>query len=333
MKIDERFQDFEGYDRDEENCTIKLDKNESPFDLPDDMKNDIFEELKKIPLNRYPPLHKKGLKKKIASHIGYSEEYVMVGNGSDALLPLVFELFDSDRVVINSPTFSMYSFYARRNGSKVVDIPLDEDFEIGDVSDGIRKPGIICICSPNSPTGNLQPRDKIIDILETGNLVVLDEAYIEFSKKSYLDLIEEYDNLIVLRTLSKAFGLAGLRLGYAVASPERIDHLNRIRSPFNTDVLSTEIAKKVFDAPEIVEKNIDKIVNERERIIDAFESYAYPSDANFVLLDLDAYDYLRKKDISVRKMKGRLEGMIRVTVGKKNENDMLIEALQDFLGK
>ncbi len=332
MRIKDRFEHFGGYERGEEIDGIRLDKNESPFDLPPGLKDEIFQELKDIPLNRYPPLGSSDLRKKIADHVGYPESNVVLGSGSDSLLPLIFGLFDSDQVVVSSPAFSMYSFYAKRRGLEVLDVPLDDDFEIRNMVEKIQKPSIVCICSPNSPTGNLQPRDKIIDILETENLVVLDEAYVDFSERSNLDLVDEYDNLIVLRTLSKAFGLAGARVGYAVGPPKIISHLNRMKSPFKINILSLRTAEKVLENEELIKKNIDKIVKERERIIGEFEEYAYPSETNFVLLDLDAYEYLRKRGILVRKMEGRLEGKIRVTVGKKEENDQLVSSLKKFIG-
>ena len=332
MKISDRFERFKGYNRKKDKYKIKLDKNESPLDLPSKLKDEIFDELTDIPLNRYPQINSEGLRKKVSDYIGFTKENIIVGNGSDAILPLLFKLFDTDQVVINSPTFDMYSFYAKREGLTLVDVPLDDNFQIVNLGDKIDKPSIICICSPNSPTGNIQPREKIIDVLETDNLVILDEAYVDFSKETNIDLIQEYDNLIVLRTLSKAFGLAGLRIGYAVAKTSIISKLNKIKSPFNMNIMSTKIAEKVLENKEIVSNNKEYIIKERERITKEFEEYAYPSHTNFILLDLDAYDYLRKRSILVRKMKGRLEGMIRLTVGTKEENDILISALKEFIG-
>lgn len=331
MKIVDRLKHFEGYGCNLYEDGIHLDKNESPYDLPKGIKEEIFEEIKDVELNRYPPLQPESLEKKIADHVGFSADNISVGNGSDALLPLLFELFEAEQVVIGTPTFSMYSFYAKRKGLEINEVPLDEDFVIPPIWDALEKPSIVCICSPNSPTGNLQPLDRILEALESGDVVILDEAYAEFSGESSIDLIKEYDNLIVLRTLSKAFGLAGLRIGYAVGPARIIDYLNKIRSPFNQDILSIKIAEKILDHSEMVEENVEKIVGERERLLNRFEEYVYPSKSNFILMDLDAHEYLRNKGIHVRKMDGRLEGMIRVTVGTKEENDEFIEGLEEFL--
>ncbi|MFW5945386.1 MAG: histidinol-phosphate transaminase [Candidatus Natronoplasma sp.] len=331
MNIAEKFKHFERYGCNLCEEGIHLDKNESPFDLPKDIKNEIFEECRDIQLNRYPPLTPETLEKKIADYVGCSEKKISVGNGSDALLPLLFELFKADQVVISTPTFSMYSFYAKRKGLEINNSPLDENFVITSIWETLEKPSIICICSPNSPTGNVQSRNRIIEALESNNVVILDEAYVEFSGESTIDLIDEYDNLIVLRTLSKAFGLAGIRVGYAVGPVKVIECLNKIRSPFNQDILSTKIAERVLECTEMIKDNVKKIVAERERIFKRFEEYAYPSQSNFILIDLDAYEYLKDKGIHVRKMDGRLEGMIRVTVGKKKENDELIAELEKFI--
>ncbi|MBS3781150.1 MAG: histidinol-phosphate transaminase [Candidatus Thermoplasmatota archaeon] len=331
MKIADRLKNFEGYGCGPREEGIHLDKNETPFGLPNDIKDDIFEELRETQLNRYPPLIPETLEKKIADYVGCSTEKISVGNGSDALLPLLFELFDADQVVLNPTTFSMYSFYAKRKGLEINEIPLDENFVIPSYLDVLEKRSIICICSPNNPTGNRQPRDQIIEALESENIVILDEAYVEFSRESNIDLIEKYDNLIVLRTLSKAFGLAGLRIGYCVGSVEMMEYLNKIRSPFSQDILSIKIAERLFEYTEMIENNVKKIVDERDRIFKRFKDHAYPSQSNFILIDLDAYEYLRDRGIHVRKMGGRLEGMIRVTVGKEEENDELISELERFI--
>jgi len=331
MNIKDRFKHFEGYGCDLYEEGVFLDKNESPFDLLKEMKYEIFEDFCDVQFNRYPPLTPKTLEKKIADYVGCSAERICIGNGSDALLPLLFELFEADQVVISTPTFSMYSFYGKRKGLEINEIPLDENFVIPSFWDVLKKQSMICICSPNSPTGNLQPQNRIIEALETDNVVILDQAYVEFSGESAIDLIDEYDNLIILRTLSKAFGLAGLRVGYAVGPVEVMECLNEIRSPFSQDILSMKIAERVLDRTEMIEDNVKKIVDERGRIFKRFEEYAYPSQSNFILIDLDAYEYLKDRGIHVRKMDGRLQGMIRVTVGKKEENDELIAGLEEFI--
>lgn len=330
MKIGKFVKSLEPYKVLEGNYKIWLDKNENPFDLPQEIKEKIFEELKRIPLNRYPHITADPLRERIAGFLGLEKDNVIVGNGSDELISLILKLFEGEHIVISSPTFGMYEFFAKLEGVDLVDVPLDENFKLRNVENYAENARAMVICSPNNPTGNMQEREKIISVLETGAPVILDEAYIEFARKSNLDLVNEYENLIVLRTFSKAFGLAGVRVGYAVANEKIIDYLSRIKSPFSLNAISMRIAELMLDHYDLVKKNIDYIIKERERIYREFKDCTYPSEANFLLMKLDAYDFLLERGIVVRKLDGRLKGHIRVTVGKREENDELIEALKEF---
>ena len=310
---------------------IHLDKNENPFDLPHGLKKELCDELSKIPLNRYPPAYPVELEEKIAEHLGLSHENIIVANGSDELIGLILKVFDGGHIVISSPTFGMYDFFAALEGIKVIDVPLGENFELGDVerfADGARA---IFICSPNNPTGNAHPGERIIEVLETGAPVILDEAYAEFARENNIDLVKDYDNLIVLRTFSKAFGLAGARLGYAVASEETADYLRRVIPPFSLNSLSLKAGEFMLEHLDYVRHVIRYIIEERERLYREFKEYSYPSEANFLLMRLDAHNFLLKKGIAVKKLGGRLDGHIRVTIGKKEENDELMSALREFI--
>ncbi|MCD6140252.1 MAG: histidinol-phosphate transaminase [Thermococcus sp.] len=331
MKVSEVVKSFKPYKVLEGDYKIWLDKNENPFDIPTEIKEEILEELKNIPFNRYPHITADPLREKIAEFLGFEKGNIIVGNGSDELISLILKLFEGDHIVISSPTFGMYDFFAKLEGIDLVDVPLDERFKLQNVEDYAENAKAIFICSPNNPTGNTQEREEIISILETGAPVVLDEAYIEFAEGSNVDLVNEYDNLIVLRTFSKAFGLAGVRVGYAVTSKEIIDYLNRIKPPFALNSLSMRIAELTLDHYDLVKQNINYIIKERDRIYKEFKGYVYPSEANFLLMKLNAYEFLLEKGIVVRKLGGRLDGHIRVTIGKKEENDELIKALKEFL--
>jgi len=331
VRIREIVKAFESYKVVEGNYRIWLDKNENPFDVPTEIKEEIFEELKNVPFNRYPHITADPLRERIAEFLGFEKENVIVGNGSDELISLLLKLFEGDHIVISSPTFGMYDFFAKLEGIDLVDVPLDERFKLQNVEDYAENAKAIFICSPNNPTGNTQEGEKIISVLETGAPVILDEAYIEFAEGSNVDLINEYDNLIVLRTFSKAFGLAGIRVGYAVGSEEIINYLLRIKPPFSLNVISMKIAELMLDHYDVIKQNINYIIKERERIYKEFKEYAYPSEANFLLMRLNAYEFLLERGIVVRKLGGRLDGHIRVTIGKKEENDELIKALKEFL--
>jgi len=331
VRIREIVKAFESYKVVEGDYGIWLDKNENPFDVPAEIKEEIFEELKNVPFNRYPHITADPLRERIAEFLGFEKENVIVGNGSDEIISHLLKLFEGDYIVISSPTFGMYDFFAKLEGIDLVDVPLDERFKLQNVEDYAENAKTIFICSPNNPTGNTQEREKIISILETGAPVVLDEAYIEFAESSNVDLINEYDNLIVLRTFSKAFGLAGIRVGYAIGSEEIIDYLSRIKPPFALNSLSMKTAELMLDHYDLVKQNINYIIKERERIYKEFKDYAYPSEANFLLMRLNAYEFLLERGIVVRKLGGRLDGHIRVTIGKKEGNDELIKALKEFI--
>jgi len=331
VRIREIVKAFESYKVVEGDYGIWLDKNESPFDLPEEIKDEIFEEVKRIPLNRYPHITADPLREKIAEFLGFEKGNILIGNGSDELISLILKLFEGDYIVISSPTFGMYDFFAKLEGIDLVDIPLDEKFKLQNVENYTENAKAIFICSPNNPTCNTQEREKIISVLETGAPVILDEAYIEFAKSSNVDLVNEYDNLIVLRTFSKAFGLAGIRVGYAVASEEIINYLLRIKPPFSLNVISMKIAELMLDHYDVIKQNINYIIKERNRIYKEFKGYVYPSEANFLLMKLNAYEFLLEKGIVVRNLSGRLSNHIRVTIGKREENDELIKALYEFL--
>ncbi|WP_148882295.1 histidinol-phosphate transaminase [Thermococcus aciditolerans] len=333
MKIRELVKSFEPYRVTEGGHPIRLDKNESPYDLPGWVKEEIFEELRELSFNRYPHITSMPMRKAIARFYGISPENVAVGNGGDELISYLVWLFEGDYIVTTPPSFGMYGFYAKLNEIPVVEVPLKEDFTIdGDaIAEKSKNARAVFIASPNNPTGNLQPEEEIIKVLDTGAVVVLDEAYAEFAGKSLWRLIEEYPNLIVLRTFSKAFSLAGVRTGYILANEEVVDALYRVKSPFSVGIMTMAAVKVVLRHYDLVERRVAKIIEERERIRKAFREFTYPSDANFLLMRLNAYEFLLEKGIVVRKLSGRLNGHIRVTVGRKWENRKLIEALREYL--
>lgn len=323
---------FKPYRVIEGNYRIWLDKNESPYDLPEELKEEIFEELKRTPFNRYPHITSMPVREEIGDFYGLPAENVAVGKGGDELINYLVRLFEGDYIVTTPPTFGMYPFYARLNGIPVVEVPLREDFTIdGDtIAEKAKKASAVFIASPNNPTGNLQPLEEVLKVLETGRAVVVDEAYVEFAGKDLLGLLDEYPNLVLLRTFSKAFGLAGARIGYALASEEIIDALYRIKSPFSVDIFAQAVVKVVLRHPGLFRERVREIVKERERVRRSLGELAYPSDANFLLVKADAHSFLLERGIVVRKLSGRLKGHIRVTIGRREENDAFIAAMEEW---
>jgi len=331
--IRELVKSFQPYRVVEGNYRVWLDKNESPYDLPGWVKEEIFEELKEISFNRYPHIVSMPAREAIAEFYDLSAENIAVGNGSDELIGYLVRLFKGDHVITTPPTFGMYSFYAKLNGIPVVEVPLGENFTINGemIARKSKNARAIFIASPNNPTGNLQPEEEIITVLETGRPVILDEAYAEFAGKSLWRLIDDYPNLIVLRTFSKAFGLAGIRAGYMLANEEVVEALYRIKSPFSVGIMTMVTMIVTLRHADLMGKRAKKIVEERERVKKRLGDLAYPSDANFLLVKLNAYDELLKRGIVVRKLSGRLKGHIRVTIGRKWENDAFLKAVGEIL--
>ena len=332
--IRELVKSFQPYRVVEGNYRVWLDKNESPYDLPNWVKEEIFDKLREMSFNRYPHITSMPAREAIADFYGVSPKNVAVGNGSDELISYLVRLFDGNYIITTPPTFGMYGFYAKLNEIPLVEVPLREDFTIDGraIAEKSKNARAVFIASPNNPTGNLQPEEEIVEVLETGKPVVLDEAYAEFSGRSLWKMIDEYENLIVLRTFSKAFGLAGVRAGYMLAGEEIVDALYRIKSPFSVGIMTMTSMVVMLRHTDLVEKRVRKIIEERERVRKKLGDLAYPSDANFLLVKLNAYEELLRRGIVVRKLSGRLEGHIRVTIGRRWENEAFLRAVGEITG-
>ena len=324
-------------------CSVKLDGNESPYDLEAEEKLLLSERLAELPVNRYPDPEALGVRSTLSRVVGFPTDGILLGNGSDEIIQMIVEVFGgkSGRVLVPSPTFSMYRITSLILGKQVTEVALDENFDIDlePTLEMIRAedPDIVFLATPNNPTGNSFSEEKVLEILETSaGAVVLDEAYCDFSKKSYIPHIEKYENLLVLRTMSK-IGFAGARLGMLFARPQIVSEVNKARLPYNINSLSQVAMSFALENPEITERKIDLILSERERLRDALERIdaiqVYPTDANFFLVRVPDADFLFselvKNDILVRRFEGegRLGDCLRITVGTSDENDRLIEAL------
>lgn len=324
--------------RDDFDSGILLDANENSFGAPfaDD-----------IELNRYPMPYQEELRNKIAAFRGVKQENVFVGVGSDEAIDLLFRIFcrpGTDRIIINPPTYGMYKVSAGINDVGVDEVLLTEGFQLQ--SDKILeavKPEtkLIFICSPNNPTANSMDNSDILKVLESFHgIVVVDEAYIDFSREhSLVSAIDEFPNLVILQTLSKSFGLAGIRLGIALASPQIIEYMMKVKAPYNVNKLTSRTALNAFINLDNVIENIEFILKERERIIGKLVTYSqieyvYPTDANFILFKienaLEVYKKLAEKGVIVRYRgnEPHCENCLRLTVGTTAENDRFFEALE-----
>ena len=300
--------------------------------------------------NRYPDPYQQKIKEKLSSIKGVPVKNIFIGNGSDECIDILYRSFcnpGKDNVIICPPTYGMYEVSAHINDVEIRKAPLLENFQLDLIHmetlvDENTK--IIWICSPNNPTGNSIYFEDIEAILNNfDGIVVVDEAYINFSRqRSSIQLLAEYPNLVVMQTLSKAWGLAGLRLGMAFASEEIITVYNKVKPPYNISEAVQELVYKALDNIEDVNEMIREIVKERQRLEVEFGKipvveHIYPSDANFLLVKVtDAraiYEYLLANQIVVRDRSKVLlcEGCLRITVGTVKENDELIHILQQFI--
>ena len=313
---------------------VFLDANENPYNSP---------------LNRYPDPMQMEVKKRLAKLKDVAIENIFLGNGSDEAIDLPFRIFcrpGVDNVVAIEPTYGMYKVCADVNDVKYRPVLLDEHYQISakkllDACDKNTK--IIWICSPNNPTGNTINRQAVEEVLEKfDGIVVVDEAYSDFAhSKPFRTEIKKYPNIIVLNTMSKAWGCAAIRLGMAFASKEIIDLFNKVKYPYNVNLLTQKQAIELLDDPYVIDKWVKMLLEEREHLMKAFAELplcekVYPTDANFFLCKTsDAqgiYDYLVSKGIIVRnRNKVQLcEGCLRITIGTRKENQELVAAMREY---
>jgi len=311
---------------------VFIDANENPFDTG---------------LNRYPDPQQNLVKEALSKLKGISEEQILLGNGSDEVLDLIFRVFCEprvDNVIVLPPTYGMYEVLANTNAIELLKIPLVENFQ-PNVKEIIKgqdaKTKLLFLCSPNNPTANSFDANKIETLIKEFNgIVVIDEAYIDFSiEDSWLCRLDEFPNLIVTQTLSKAYGLASIRLGICYASKEIISILNKIKPPYNVNQLTQDVALQSLFNQEKVKNEIAIIISERNQLIRDLQNVeivekVYPSDANFLLVQVDdatlRYKQLVKLGIIARNRTTHIlcDNCLRFTVGTPDENKKLINTLK-----
>lgn len=326
-------------------CRIKLDANESPYGLPAPLQERLFARIKDTALNRYPDAGAPMLRKRYGALCGVEENMVMTGNGSDELIQILCAAMarPAARILIPTPTFVMYRIIASNCGLGVTEVRLDDAFDL-DVAVMLDKiadeaPALIFLSYPNSPTGNCFSEDRIRAILAaSAGVVVVDEAYFNFSGKTLLPLLKQYENLVILRTLSKV-GYAALRIGFLLGAPELLQELNKVRLPYNMNALSQAAAGFFTDEQQAFSELIDKIVEERKILHAALQKidgvYPYPSDANFIFFSCTlnvnhVYGRLLRKGILIKPFifPWSSRQFIRVTVGRREENEEFIDELK-----
>ena len=313
---------------------VFLDANENPFE------NGV---------NRYPDPQQRTVKFLLSKIKGIPKQNILLGNGSDEVLDLIYRAFcepNQDNIITLPPTYGMYSVLANINAIEIKSVQLDDNFQprvedILNVANSNSK--LLFLCSPNNPTGNSFEAKSIERLIkEFKGIVVIDEAYIDFSnEESWVSRLNEFPNLIVTQTLSKAYGMAGIRLGICYASEEIISVLNRIKPPYNVNELTQQKAISQLEQPELTQKQVADILQERDLLITKLESVdfvskIYPSDANFLLAKVDdatkRYNQLIDKGIVIRNRttQPRCENCLRFTIGTPEENRILIDTLKSI---
>ncbi len=322
---------------------IKLDQGENLFSDP----RIISKALGNYKFyNYYPDPEYKTLRKSIGKYLNVSPEKIMVGSGSDEIIDLIFKLTlnINDQVINFPPTFGMYDVSLKLNRGKIINIPRDDNFSI-DMRKALKavnsKTKIIIVCSPNNPTGNSTAKADVIKLLETGKLVLLDEAYAEYAKEDFLGLIKKYPNLMILRTFSKWAGIAGLRLGFAIMNEYLVSQFMKIKPPFNVNLAAEVAGIEILKNVKLAKTNIDELKKERRRLSENLATLpyfkVYSSETNFIFVkyagtDFEKFrDYLKENKVALRFFVSELtNNAIRITVGQKKINDRLMKILNSY---
>jgi histidinol-phosphate aminotransferase len=338
----------EGYHLKSYDCPVKLNQNESPFDVPKVLKDQILDRVRQRQWSRYPDPMPMDLVEALAHRSGWNPKGTIVCNGSNTLVQLVLSVSTSTgtKVVIPSPSFSLYGLYAGIYGGHVVNVELTRDyrFDMTRILDAVTREQANCVilCSPNNPTGCIVSNEDLEELLNsTDALVLVDEAYGEFSDSSALDLLPNHPNLIILKTFSKALGSAGIRIGYLLGHPEITREILKAKIPFDINVFSHVAAMCILEHGDLVKERVAYIREERDRVFEAIQSTngatPYPSHANLILFEVgdprQTFQALVEQGVLIRDVTSypMLSKALRVSVGTRAENERFLESLSQTL--
>lgn len=320
----------------EERAEVYLALNENPFPFPEEILIDVFKSIDLDNFRIYYDSPDAEFLKKLSTYVGIDgiyERNISVGNGADEIIYVILSMFE--RAIFFTPTYSCYKIFSRALGVQYVEIPLEDNFRIPNFN--FKEGDVVFVPNPNNPTGHIFPVEDIERILKSKAFLVLDEAYYEFSKVTYVDLIKRYENLAVVRTFSKAFSLAAQRIGYVISNEKFIEAYNRVRLPYNLNYISQLLAKAALDNLELFERRIDYIITERERVLDKAKQLGFnvtDSKGNFIFI------FLKKEEIEDIKVRFISKGIavryfdegIRISIGLREENDIILAELERLRG-
>lgn len=326
---------------------IKINQNENPFDMPEPVKEAVAKVMARKSWSRYPDFVPTELAQKLAGFSGWKTNGILVGNGSNELIQAILAVTvqPGTFVVLPQPTFTLYKLLTTIMGGDCREVLLTDDleFDVDRLLQSSSHADLTIICSPNNPTGCLLDHEKLRQILKvTSGLVVLDEAYHEFSGQTVVPLLAEFENLIVLRTFSKAMAMAGLRVGYLLGVPEIVREIAKAKLPYNLNIFSMAAAQAAIEHFNLLKPQIELIIRERERVHAILREMGgvrvYPSQANFLALETDIhpaelFDLLYREGILVRDISKypKLSRFLRISIGSPEENDKFLKCLKNIL--
>ncbi len=327
---------------------VKLDQNENPYELSADLKQQIVERVLSRPWGRYPEFVPEATIKVLSNFAEWPAEGILVGNGSNELIQasLTVTLGPGRRIVLPQPTFTLYKLMSTALQADIHDVFMnsaDMSFRLDALVEAARTADVVVICNPNNPTGTMLDRSGLIAVLNAARgLVLVDEAYYEFSEQSAVPLLKEHGNLVVLRTFSKAMSMAGLRFGYLLTHPEIAREINKGKLPYNVNIFTLAAAEVVIENRNVLQKAIEMLIAERERVAAELRKRAavqvFPSKANYLLIRSalparQLFEGLYVQGVLVRDVSAYplLANCLRVSIGTSEENDRFLHALDNAL--
>jgi len=345
--IRKSIQELKEYTVPQDKYEVKLNQNESPYDVPEDLKEEIIKKIKTTDWNRYPSRTAIPLVKAISVYTNFPEEGIVAANASNEILQAVFQAIcdAGDKVVAISPGFAIYPYLSKIMDLNLAEVPLLEDFSF-DIKEIINKgkdAKMVILALPNNPTGTTISIDKIEEIAKNINgIFVVDEAYFEFSKKTAISLLDKYNNIIIIRTLSKAFGLAGLRLGYLLTNTEIAGAVQKAKLPFSVGIFGQIAGEVLLKKNEYIKDIVKKIMDEKEKVFPELTEIPtivpIPSYTNFILFKTEKisgkelFDEMYRKGVLLRFFDTpRLKNTLRVTIGKPEQNKTFLNTLKEVL--
>ncbi|MFA5313679.1 MAG: histidinol-phosphate transaminase [Methanomassiliicoccales archaeon] len=327
------------------NSPLRMDTNTNPLGENPSCR-EALEECKTIGLEQYPSTYGDALRRELASLYGVDMDDIVVGNGSDEILDIIFKTFmePGGNVVMAYPSYSLHGWFGQINGGGSVQVDLKEGYQL-DVDGMLKAKGdIVILCTPNNPTSNTFAKEDVLRLVEESDRpVVVDEAYGEFARpgSSFIPLVDRYPNLIVTRTFSKAYALAGMRIGYSIANKDLTLAMQKVKVPYSLNKVSEHVAVKAVQDQDFVRRTVDIVNGERKRLEDGLSSlgfHVFPSEANFIMFrcpkdSAELVKRLAAKGVLIRDFgkKRLLENCARTTIGTREQNDLLLDRMAEVI--